>query len=127
MRKLTGALAFMLAATPAVAGMPNSEALDDFEGTGEKVHCVEMRSADITPIDESTFLFRSGTGTWYLNRTRSACNDADSRFSRLDIKLFNTQLCSGEILRVVDRQSGIFQGSCALGDFERLAKKADSE
>lgn len=123
MKKVLGVLALLAAASPAAAGRPDSDALDRFDRTGETVKCVDMRRTDITAIDESTLLFRVGQSDYYLNETKGACNDADSNFSRFDIDLFNSRLCSGEILKVVENQSGIFQGACSLGDFEKLTKK----
>lgn len=122
MKKVVGAGFGVLAlASVAVAGRPDSAALDGFERTGETVNCVSLRSADITPVDESTFLFRAG-GNYYVNEARGVCHGADSNFSRIDITMFGSQLCSGEILKVVEQSSGMFKGSCSLGAFEKLTK-----
>ena len=124
MMKVIGVCALLIAAaTPAIAGRPKADALDRFDRTGETVNCVNMRSTDVTAIDETRLLFRVGVGEYYLNETRGQCNDIDSNFSRLEMNLFGTQICSGEIIRVVDNSSGIYQGACSLGDFERLSKK----
>lgn len=124
MMKVLGVCAAVIAAaSPAVAGRPDEDALDRYNRTGETVNCVNMRSTDITAIDENTLLFRVGPGDYYLNTTRGACNDVDSNFTRIDVTLFGSRLCSGEILKVVDQQSGVFQGACSLGDFEKLTKK----
>ncbi len=124
MKKATGICAGVLAALGAAsAGVPDSTALDRFDSTGETVACISARSFDIKAVDESTFLFKVGVGDFYVNRTRNACNGATSRFVRIDVILFGSQLCSGEILKVVEQRSGIFQGSCSLGDFEKLNKK----
>lgn len=118
------AFAFSIFAT-ASAGRPDADALDRFDRTGEMRTCIAARSADITPIDDETFLFKVGTNDYYLNETRGACNDASSNFTRMEMKLFGSQICSGEIVRIVGQQSGIYQGSCSLGDFERLARKVE--
>ena len=110
----------------AVAEQADSSALDRFERTGEKVNCVSMRSTNITPIDETRLLFRVGTSDYYLNETRGRCNDIDSNFTRIDIRLFGPQLCSLEILQIVDQQTGTFLGSCSVGEFEKLKKKPDA-
>jgi hypothetical protein len=123
MNKMIGAGVGVLAmASVAMAGRPDSAALDGFERTGETVSCVSLRSVDITPVDESTFLFSVG-GIYYVNETDGACHDADSNFTRIDISMFGSQLCTGEILKIVNQSSGMFKGSCSLGAFEKLVKK----
>ncbi len=116
----------LLLAGAAAAARGDGAALDAFERTGETVSCVSMRSTDITPIDESRLLFRVGRSDYYLNETRNRCNDIDSKFTRIDVRLFGSQLCSMEILQIVDQQTGAFQGSCSLGAFEKLKKKPDA-
>lgn len=124
MKNAAGVLAFVAAAASvASAEKDKTNMLDRFDRTGETVKCVDMRSTDISAIDEDTLLFRVGAGDYYVNETKGTCNDADSAFSRFDITLFGTRICSGEIIKIVDRSSGIFQGACSLGDFEKLAKK----
>lgn len=109
--------------TTASAGRPDADALDRFDRTGETQTCVSSRSTDITAIDENRLLFKVGANDYYLNETRGACNDADSRFTRFEMKLFGSQICSGEVIRIVGQQSGIYQGACSLGDFEKLTRK----
>ncbi len=124
MRRSVGVLALVFAATSAAqAGRPDGDALDKFDRTGETVNCVSMRSTDIKAIDENRLLFKVGVNDYYLNETRSACNDVDSNFTRIDVELFGSRLCSGEVLRIVDQSSGIYQGACSLGVFEKLTKK----
>lgn len=108
----------------ASAGRPDAAALDRFDRTGETVACVNMRQTDITTIDEETLLFKVGPNEFYLNETRGPCNDADSNFTRMEVSLFGSRICSGEIVKIVDQSSGIFQGACSLGEFERLTRKA---
>ncbi|MFZ5616185.1 MAG: hypothetical protein ACOZAA_02525 [Pseudomonadota bacterium] len=128
MKKAACVLAGVLAAASvASAEKEETDALDRFDRTGETVNCVEMRSTDISAIDEDTLLFRVGPGDYYVNETRGTCNDADSAFSRFDITLYGSRICSGEIIRIVDRSSGIFQGACSLGEFEKLTKKPVSD
>ncbi len=107
----------------ASAGVPGSAALDRFDETGDSVKCVSMRSVDITAVDDNTFLFKVGMNDYYVNRTRDACTGASSNFTRMEIRLFRAQLCNGEIINVVQQQSGLFRGSCSLGDFQKLQRK----
>ncbi len=111
----------------ALAERGDKTTLDRFERTGETVNCVNMRSTDITAIDEYRLLFKVGAGTYYLNEVRGQCKDVDSGFTRLELKLFGSQICSSEIIHVVDQQSGMFHGACSLGQFEKLVLKPAPE
>lgn len=121
--------AFSAAVLPSVAlAEPGDKtALDRFDRTGEIVNCISMRSTKISAIDENRLLFEVGAGTYYLNEVRGQCKDVDSSFTRMEIKLFGSQICSSEIIRVVDQQSGAFQGACNLGQFEKLSLKPKLE
>ncbi|OFW99046.1 MAG: hypothetical protein A3E78_00615 [Alphaproteobacteria bacterium RIFCSPHIGHO2_12_FULL_63_12] len=112
-----------LAGGAALAGSPNSAALEKFERTGETVSCVSLRSADITPVDESTLLVRVGSA-YYVNDLRDKCGRIDDNFTRIDLRTFSNQLCSGEIVKVVHQSTGAFLGACSLGAFEKLRKIA---
>ncbi len=117
--------AALLAAGSALAGDPaadEADALDGFIPTGQSVTCVSMRSTSIDPIDENRLLFKVGT-RYYLNETRGSCERAGSSFNRIEVTLFGPRACQGEILRVVDNNSGMFEGACSLGDFQELKKK----
>lgn len=110
----------------AIAGVPNSAALDNFDRTGETVSCISARSTDITPVDESTLLVRSG-GAYYANVLQGKCSRIDDNFTRIELKLFSNQLCSGEIIKVVHQSNGTFLSSCSLGEFEKLRKKSPDQ
>lgn len=111
----------------AVAERGDKTALDRFERTGETVNCVSMRSTSITAVDETRLLFKVGAGTYYLNEVRGQCKDVDSSFTRLEIRMFGSQICSSEIIDIVDQQTGLFHGACSLGEFEKLAPKPAPE
>lgn len=124
MKKSIGAaVCVFVAGGVAAAGVPNKAALDGFDRTGERVSCVSARSADITPIDETTVLVRSG-GDYYVNALQGKCSRIADNFTRVEMRLFSNQLCSGEIVKVVHQANGTFLSSCSLGDFEKLTKKA---
>ena len=123
MRRIIGSLiAGVVIVTSADAGTANSRALDDFERTSEIVKCVDSRSVDITPVDEDTLLVKAGNN-YYVNEMRGKCARIDDNFTRFELSLFSTQICSGEILKVVHQSNGAYLGSCSFGDFEKLTKK----
>jgi hypothetical protein len=117
--------AALLAASPALSSESEVEAPDALGGfvqTGETVNCVSMRSTSIEPIDENRLLFKVGT-RYFLNETSGSCERAGALNSRIEVNLFGPRACQGDILRVVDNYSGIFEGACSLGEFRGLKKK----
>lgn len=128
MKRVIGfAAGVMAAVSVAAAGKGDADALAKFDRTGEMTSCVNMRSTTVTAIDEDTLLFRVGSGNYYVNETGSRCNDADSGFTRIELTLYGSQLCRGEIVSVINNSNGIHQGSCILGEFEKLVKKPPAE
>jgi len=127
MKKVLSICAGLAAAAGVSAASPaDRDALSKFDRTGEKSNCVNMASTSITAVDEHTLLFRVGPGDFYVNETSGRCNDADSPFTRIEVTLYGSQLCKGEIVKLVDQNSGMFKGACALGVFEKLVRKPPS-
>ncbi len=118
---ISGLAAFSLS-TAARAEPAKPDALDRFDRTGEVVQCINMRSVQVTPIDDRTLLFKSGS-TYYVNETRERCNAIDATFTRIELRLFSNRACSGEIVKVVHQMNSTFVGACSLGGFEKLAEK----
>lgn len=104
---------------PADTGL--EAALAGFERTGEVRNCVNTRRIEaIDPIDETHWLVEMRNGETYLNVVRGGCHDAESPFTRLQYSLTGSQLCRGEIIRVIDNSSDFLRGSCSLGEYELL-------
>ncbi len=98
--------------------------LSAYEATGETTSCLsvgQIRSID--PLDDRRFLVRANNG-YYLNETSNRCSGAARSGNRLQYKLSTGQLCRNQIISVVDNSSGFTVGSCGLGSFEKLTKKA---
>lgn len=84
---------------------------------GEPVRCLPLfRSQDMVAIDENTVLFRDGR-TIYVNRPLGSCYGLGRSNRALVTRSFTSNLCRGDIARVVDPTTGVHSGSCALGDF----------
>ena len=75
-----------------------------------------VRTHDMVAIDEQTLAFRDGRTTWVTNM-QGSCSGLNRVGHAIVNRTFGAQLCSGEIARVVDTNSGITVGSCAYGDF----------
>lgn len=86
---------------------------------GPTQNCLPLyRTHDMTAIDDETIVFADGK-TVYVNRTRGSCNNLDRGHYALVTRTFNSTLCSGDIAQVVDPTTGMYVGSCAMGDFVR--------
>lgn len=84
---------------------------------GPATDCLPLfRTNDMTVIDEQTLVFRDGRTTW-VNHMRGSCSALDRAGYAIVNRTFGSQLCSGEIARVVDTNTGMTVGSCAYGDF----------
>ncbi len=124
-----GAAAFS-SANAGEAGMSAAaaERLANYTQTGETTTCLSLRSIrSIKALDEKHFLVTTRNKEAYLNVVSAKCNNAHRANFRIEYTTSQSQLCRHEIIRVVDNSSGIASGSCSLGDFERLEKKADPE
>ena len=121
----------IVAGAPALAGEKSdkvAERLAEFEKTGEVRNCLNLRSiSQIDPLDDKNFLVRVGVNDYYLNKVKSRCRGAGRAFNRLQYTTSLSQLCSNEIIRVVDNSSGFTVGSCGLGKFHRLERKPPKE
>lgn len=110
----------MSAALPAQAARPAPEAriAKALAGrvAGKPVDCIPLRQIQSTEIFEGTAILYKVGSTWYLNRPRSGAAFLD----RDDILLTDTHspnLCSIDIVRLIDQGSRFPSGSLGLGDF----------
>ena len=83
---------------------------------GKPVDCIPLHQIQSTEIFEGTAILYKLGGTWYLNRPAAGANFLD----RDDILVINTHssnLCSVDIVRLVDQGSHFQSGSLGLGRF----------
>ncbi len=86
---------------------------------GEPVSCIPSTSSSTQTIrvSDSVLLYRVSGRLVYKNDLRSSCpglaRDNDVIVSRVS----GTGPCRGDIIRLVDRASGIGGASCSLGSF----------
>lgn len=101
-----------------------SETLSSYEPTGESVECLSTaQKISFEAVSETTFLVRAG-GDYYLNNVRGKCTGATRNDVILNFSLIKPQLCRLDTVTVEDNIGSLFRGSCSLGSFEKLAKKA---
>ncbi len=102
--------------------------LAEYDRTGEMTTCLNITQiASIKAVDEKTLLIRSGVNDYYVSDLPGRCNGATRNSTRFEYTTSTSQLCRNEIIRIVDNSQGFLAGSCGMGSFEKLAKKAAAE
>lgn len=82
---------------------------------GPAERCIPRRLQS-TVIDDSTILYRENMSTVYRTEIPGGCPGLDH--DRTIVTRSNsTQLCVGDQIHVVDTQTGVDYGTCALGEF----------
>ncbi len=84
---------------------------------GRPVNCV--RSQDVRNTRSAggnTILFDGPGGMIYVNRASGSCPRIQP-WHAIRRRSISTNMCSGELIRVVDPQTGVEYGGCSLGEF----------
>lgn len=94
-----------------------AEALGD-KVAGEPRDCLnvdQLRNPQV--IDEKHIVFRQGRTTW-LNQPRMRCPMID-RVGRVLVlePTVGTQICDGDIAKVLDTSTGTIMAACSFGEF----------
>ena len=123
---ISGAL--LAAALPAQAARiePEARLAKRLEGrvAGKPVDCIPQYRVESSEIFEKTAILYKAGRTWYLNRPVSGKNF----LGRDDILLTDTHssdLCSVDIVRLLDQSSHFPSGSLGLGQFIPYTKPAN--
>ncbi|MDF0542721.1 DUF6491 family protein [Sphingobium sp. H39-3-25] len=84
---------------------------------GEKTSCIDrFPSTNMRVISNEVLLYEAGRNLTYVNKVIGRCSGLTFG-NTLVIRSFGSQYCRGDIASVVDLQTGIDHGACALGDF----------
>lgn len=119
------AAVLLLAAGATAAPRPTGEAklqkmLEGY-AAGKPTSCISLApSMDSTKIEGIGMVYKRGR-TLYVNRFANGCPSLDS-FKSIVTRTPSTQLCRGDIARLVDFQTQIEGGSCVFGDFTPYEK-----
>lgn len=85
---------------------------------GEPVSCISsVPSTQTIRVSDSILLYRVSGRLVYRNDLRSSCIGLARDNDVIVSVVHNSGPCRGDILRLVDRTSGISGGSCVLGEF----------
>ena len=84
---------------------------------GEPRNCVRQQDVRNTrSVGGNTILFDGPGGIVYVNRASGSCPRIQP-WHAIRHRTINTSICSGELIRVFDPQTGVEYGGCSLGSF----------
>ena len=89
---------------------------------GEPRNCINSRGVDAIRISDDTLLYRESGRLVYQNKLRGPCPGLTRGDDIMVTESFSGQLCSGDLIRLVDRTSGIQGPVCSLGEFTPYKK-----
>jgi hypothetical protein len=85
---------------------------------GEPRNCISnTRNVDAIRISDDTLLYRESGRVVYVNKLRGSCPGLTRGDDIMVVETYSGQLCSGDLIRLVDRTSGIPGPVCSLGEF----------
>lgn len=107
---------------------PEQELAKTLQGrvAGKPQDCLYLPRVINTRIYDKTAIVYDAGGTIWVNRPDSGANSLDDN----DIMVttpFGAQLCSVDIVRMVDRNVGFWRGSIGLGKFVPYTKVKDAK
>lgn len=95
---------------------------------GAPINCISDYNANnIIRVSDNVLLYRVSSRLVYRNNLRSTCSGLARDNDIIVTEQFGGQKCRGDIIRLIDRTSGMTGGVCSLGQFTpyRAEKKAD--
>lgn len=97
---------------------PEQQLAKTLEGrvAGEPVDCIYNPQVTSTRIYDKTAIVYDSGSTIYVNRPDAGLSSLDDD-DIMVTRTFGSQLCSIDIVRMVDRSGGFFRGSVSLGKF----------
>ena len=85
---------------------------------GTPVNCIsDFNSTNLIRISDDIVLYRVSGNLVYKNNLRSSCPGLARDTDIIVSEQFGGQKCRGDLLRLVDRTSGIPGPVCSLGEF----------
>ena len=85
---------------------------------GKPVNCLSnTQTNDLIRVSDDVLLYRQSGRLVYQNKLRYTCQGLSRDDDIIVTQTYGGQLCSGDLLRLVDRTSGIQGPVCSLGEF----------
>jgi Family of unknown function (DUF6491) len=90
---------------------------------GTPVNCIsDSRGDNIIRVSDDMLLYRVSGRLVYQNKLRSSCPGLAREDDIIVSERYGAQICSGDIIRLVDRTVGIQGPVCVLGEFTPYRK-----
>jgi hypothetical protein len=97
----------------------------DGKVAGKPERCISSLSAgNLIRVSDDMLLFRQSGRLVYQNRLRAPCPGLERDHDIIITETFGSQQCQGDLIRLVDRFSGIPGPVCSLGEFVPYRKVA---
>ena len=99
----------------------------DGKVAGAPQNCIsDYNATNLIRVSDDILLYRVSGSLVYENRLRYSCPGLARDSDIIVSEQFGSQKCRGDLIRLVDRTSGIQGPTCSLGEFEpyRKAKTA---
>jgi hypothetical protein len=85
---------------------------------GKPVNCIsDFNATNTIRVSDNILLYRVSGRLVYQNNLQSACRGLARDNDIIVSEQFGGQKCKGDIIRLVDRTSGMTGGVCSLGEF----------
>lgn len=99
----------------------------DGKTADKPVSCIsDFRGTNIIRVSDDILLYRASGNLVYKNNLRSSCPGLARDSDIIVSEQFGSQKCRGDLLRLVDRTSGIQGPTCILGDFVPYRKNRNA-
>ncbi len=94
---------------------------------GEPVNCIsDFNATNLIRVSDDILLYRVSGRLVYQNRLRSSCPGLARDSDIIVSEQFGSQKCRGDLLKLVDRTSGIQGPVCSLGEFVPYRKEKNA-
>lgn len=112
------------ATTTETAQGPDPKLTAALEGkvAGKPQSCIRLDEAGGNEIFRDAILYRTGRTKYWLAEAPGCGSSRGSNDYILVQNVFGSQLCRGDIIRLVDRTSGIHGGACSIRSFTPYTK-----
>ncbi len=92
---------------------------------GKPLNCLSnSQSSNVIRVSDDMLLYRQSGRLVYQNKLRYTCHGLSRGDDIIVTEIFGGSLCKGDLIRLVDRTSGIQGPVCSLGEFVPYRKAA---
>lgn len=112
------------ATTTETAQGPDPKLTAELEGrvAGKSQSCIDLREASGSEIYRDAILYRASRNKYWLAEAPGCGSARASNDYILVQNVYGSQLCRGDIIRLVDRVGGFNAGACSIRSFTPYTK-----